>query len=104
MRRALAAEQEVLRRGGLGSPLPHPRQLGSPRPHLCNGTGLDLATSAPELGSRFPFPDRDWAHPCRIYAGLTPAAGTGPTPAASAPGLGLCAGTGPTPAAFAFAL
>ena len=33
------------------------------------GTGLTAATSAPGLGSPLPHLHRDWAHPCRICAG-----------------------------------
>ncbi len=36
----------------------HPR-------HICIGTGLTLATSAPGLGSPSPQLRRDWAHPSR---------------------------------------
>jgi hypothetical protein len=50
--------------------------------HICAGTGLTPATSAPGLGSSLPHLRRDWAHSCHICTG------TGLTPAASAPGLG----------------
>ncbi len=50
--------------------------------HICIGTRLTSATSAPGLGSPLPHLRRDWAHPCHICAG------TGLTAATSAPGLG----------------
>ncbi len=70
---------------GLGSPLPHlHRGLGSPLPHLhrdwahpchiCTGTGLTPATSAPESGSPLPHRQRDWAHPCQLCPGTRSAA------------------------------
>jgi hypothetical protein len=37
--------------------------------HICTGTGLTPATSAPGLGSRLPHLHRDWAHPCHIFIG-----------------------------------
>jgi hypothetical protein len=58
--------------------------LGS---HICSGTGLTPATSAPGLGSPRPHLRRDWAHPSHICAG------TGLTPATSAPGPGSAAGS-----------
>ena len=72
---------------GLGPPTaassPGPG-LGPPMPHL--GRGRDWAppavTSAPGLGSPQPHLHRDWARPCLICAG------TGLTPATSAPELG----------------
>jgi hypothetical protein len=44
--------------------------------HICAGTGLIHATSAPGLGSPPPQLHRDWAHPCHICAaaGLAAAA------------------------------
>ena len=36
------------------------------RCHICTGTGLTPATSAPGLGSPLPHLRRDWAHPCHI--------------------------------------
>ncbi len=61
--------------------------------HICTGTALAAATSAPGtgrtpptsapgLGSPLPHLHRDWAHPAYICTG------TGLTPATSAPGLG----------------
>jgi hypothetical protein len=52
------------------------------RRHICAGTGLTPATSAPGLGSPLPHLHRDWAHPCHISTG------TRPIPATSALGLG----------------
>jgi hypothetical protein len=71
----------------------HERRGGLARCHICTGTGLTPATSAPGLGSPvatfapglgspLPHLHRDWAHPCHICTG------TGLTPATSAPGLG----------------
>ena len=37
--------------------------------HICIGTRLTSATSAPGLGSHLPHLRRDWAHPCHICAG-----------------------------------
>jgi hypothetical protein len=76
---------------GLGSPLPHLRQDWAHPCHICAGTGLThatsapglgsaaatsapglgsaAATSAPGLGSPMPHLRRDWAHPCHICAG-----------------------------------
>ena len=48
--------------------------------HICTGTGLTPATSAPGLGSPLPHLHWDWAHPCHICTW------TGLTPATSAPG------------------
>jgi hypothetical protein len=61
--------------------------------HICAGTGLTPATSAPGLGSPPPHLRRDWTHSGHICtrAGLAPAhicAGTSLTPATSAPRLG----------------
>jgi hypothetical protein len=71
--------------------------------HICAGTGLNSATSAPGLGSTLPHLRRDWAQLCHICTG------TGLNSATSAPGLGstlphlrrdwaqlchICAGTG----------
>jgi hypothetical protein len=39
------------------------------RCHICAGTGLSPATSAPGLGSLLRHLHRDWAHPCHICAG-----------------------------------
>ncbi len=39
------------------------------RLHTRTGTGLTPATSVPGLGSPLPHLHRDWAHPCRIFAG-----------------------------------
>ena len=50
--------------------------------HICAGTGLTPATSAPGLGSPLPRLHRDWAHPAHIGTG------TGLSPATSAPGPG----------------
>jgi hypothetical protein len=61
--------------------------------HICTGTGLTPATSAPGLGSPLPHLHRDRANPCHICTE------TALAPATSAPGLGeplplLCTGTG----------
>jgi hypothetical protein len=60
--------------------------------HICTGTGLTPATSAPGLGSPLPHLHRDWAHPGHICTAtwLIPAifTGTGLAPATSALGLG----------------
>ena len=88
-----------------------PVSFFAPRPcHICTGTGLTPATSAPGLGSPPPHLHRDWANPCHICAG------NGLTPATSAPGLGeplphlrrdwahpchICTGTGLAPATSA---
>jgi hypothetical protein len=37
--------------------------------HICTGTGLAPATSAPGLGSPLPHLHRDWARPCNICTG-----------------------------------
>jgi hypothetical protein len=37
--------------------------------HVCAGTGLSPATSAPGLGAPLPRLRRDWAHPCHVCAG-----------------------------------
>jgi hypothetical protein len=37
--------------------------------HICAGTGLTPATSAPGLGSHLPHLRPDWAHPCHICSG-----------------------------------
>ena len=50
--------------------------------HICAGTGLTPATSAPGPGSVLPHRRRDRAHPAHICAG------TGLTPPTSAPGPG----------------
>ena len=50
--------------------------------HVCAGTGLTPATSAPGLGSPPPHRHRDWASPRHVCTG------TGLTLATSAPGLG----------------
>ena len=57
--------------------------------HVCSGTGLTAATSAPGLGSPLPHPRRrrDWAHPSHICTG------TGLTPPTSAPGRVPCGAT-----------
>jgi hypothetical protein len=70
-----------------GSPLPHLRRDWAHPRHICAGTGLSPATSAPGLGSPPPHLRRDWALPCHICAG------TGLTPATSAPGPGHSCGT-----------
>jgi hypothetical protein len=59
--------------------------LGSPTAHICTGTGLSPATSAPEPGSppaTVAHLHRDGAHTCHICTE------TALTPATSAPGLG----------------
>jgi hypothetical protein len=92
--------------GGWARPMPHlPRDWARPA-HICTGTGLNCATSAPGLGSTVPHLHRDWAQLCHICTG------TGLTPATSAPRLGsprphlhrdwaqlchICTGTGLTP-------
>ena len=69
--------------------------------HICTGTGLTPATSAPGLGSPMPRLHRDWAQRCHICTGTGPhlprLLGSPlprlhrdwPTAATSAPGLGL---------------
>ena len=47
--------------------------------HICAGTGLTAATSAPRLSSPLPHLHRDWARPSHICTA------TGLTPATSAP-------------------
>ncbi len=42
---------------------------GAHRCHICTGTGLTAATSAPGLGSSLPHLHRDWAHRCHICTG-----------------------------------
>ena len=74
------------------TPVPHLHRDWAHRCHICTGTGLTPATSAPGLGSPLPHLHRDWArscphlrrdwaHPCHICTG------TGLTPPTSAPGL-----------------
>ncbi len=58
--------------------------------HICTGTGLTPATSAPGLRSPLPHLRQDCAHPCHICAR------TALTPATSAPGLGPGSGRRPT--------
>ena len=43
--------------------------------HICTGTGLTAATSAPRLGPPLPRLRRDWAHPSHVCSvtGLTAA-------------------------------
>jgi hypothetical protein len=53
-----------------------------PHCHICAGTGLAAATSAPGPGSPLPHLRRDRARRCHICAG------TGLAAATSAPGLG----------------
>ena len=50
--------------------------------HICAGTGLIPATSAPDLGSPLPHLHRHWARPRHICTG------TVLVPATSAPALG----------------
>jgi hypothetical protein len=93
-----------------------PRSVLWVRRHICTGTGLTPATSAPGLGSPLPHLHRDWARRCHICTE------TGLAAAAFAPGLGprvphldttlpplhqdwaharhICAGTGLTPCHF----
>jgi hypothetical protein len=61
--------------------------------HICTGTALTPATSAPGLGSPLPHLHRDCARPGHICAG------TGLTPATSALGLASAPGRDPTPCA-----
>jgi hypothetical protein len=56
--------------------------LGLTPARICTGTVLTPATSALGLGSPLPHLHRDWAHPCHICPG------TGLAAATSAPGLG----------------
>ena len=49
--------------------MPHLRRDRAHRCHICAGTGLTAATSAPGPGSPLPHLRRDWAHPCHICAG-----------------------------------
>jgi hypothetical protein len=46
--------------------------------HICTGTGLAPAPSAPGLGSPLPHPHRDWAHPITSAPGLRLPAVLGP--------------------------
>jgi hypothetical protein len=48
---------------------PHLRRDWARRCHICAGTGLAAATSAPGLGSPLPHLRRDWARRCHICAG-----------------------------------
>jgi hypothetical protein len=63
------------------APLPHLHRNWAHPCHICTGTALAPATSAPGLRSPLPHLQRDWAHHCHICTG------TGLTPATSAPGL-----------------
>jgi hypothetical protein len=89
-----------LRRDSRRSPLPHLRRDCTHPCHICTGTALTPATSAPGLHSPLPHLRRDCTHPCHIYAGPLPhphrdwarrchiRTGTGLAAATSAPGLG----------------
>jgi hypothetical protein len=57
---------------GLGPPHTHLLLDWARRCHICFGTGLAAATSAPGLCSALPHPRRDWARPYPGRAGLTP--------------------------------
>jgi hypothetical protein len=50
-------------------PVPHLHWDWARPCHVCTGTGLNPATSAPGLGSILPRLHRDWAHPCHICTG-----------------------------------
>ncbi len=52
-----------------GSPLPHLHRDWARPCHICTGTGLTPATSAPGLGSPLPHLHRDWARPCHSCTG-----------------------------------
>ena len=49
---------------GTASTLPHLHRDWAHPTHICAGTGLHCATSAPELGLSCPHLQRDWARPC----------------------------------------
>jgi hypothetical protein len=51
------------------SPLPHLLRDWARRCHICSGTGLVAAASAPGMGSSLPHLRRDWARRCHIFAG-----------------------------------
>ncbi len=71
---------------GLGSPRPHLRRDRAHPGHICAGTALTPATSAPGLGSPRPHLRRDWAHPGHICAGTGLTLATFLTPATTASG------------------
>jgi hypothetical protein len=52
---------------GTGLTPPHLNQDWAPPTHICAGTRLAPATSAPGLGSPLPHLRRDWAHPSPIH-------------------------------------
>ena len=55
------------RAGRVDRPMPASRDWASA--HICTGTGLAPATSAPGMGSPLPHLHRDWARPFHICAG-----------------------------------
>ena len=73
---------KLRRTSAVRSALPHLHRDWARPCHICTGTGLAPATSAPGLGSPLPHLHRDWAHRCHICTR------TGLAPATSAPGLG----------------
>jgi hypothetical protein len=82
-RRRSHRDPPVCRAWSFGSrPWCHPHRDWAHPSHICTGTGLTPATSAPGLGSPVPHLHRDWAHPCHICCG------TGLTPCY------ICTGTG----------
>ena len=66
----------------VGSPLPHLHRVRARSRHICTGTGITPATSAPGLGSPLPHLHRDWEHSCRI---CTRALGLAALPAGDRP-------------------
>ncbi len=63
---------ELVRASPMGSPRPHLHQDWAHPAHICNGTGLDLATSVPGLGPPRPHLCKDGAHPAHVCTGTEP--------------------------------
>ena len=77
LRAAAAATMCAHRLPSSAIALPHLRRDWAWPCHICAGTGLGPATSAPGLGSALPHLRRDWARPCHICAGIVCRRGDG---------------------------